>query len=53
MAEENQLENPRQACPKCGAVYRYDGDYQEHLSVGCKVKSAKKKAKTFSDKDAE
>ena len=55
MAEENKSENPRQKCPnpKCGKVYRYDVDFQEHLNVGCKVKSAKKKAKTFSDKDSD
>ena len=53
MAEENKSENPRQQCPKCKKWYRYDVDFQEHLNVGCKIKSAKKKAKTFSDKDSD
>ena len=53
MAEEKQPENPRQKCPKCGAVYRWPLDFEEHVNVGCTVKSAKKKAKTFSDKDPE
>lgn len=40
-------------CEKCKLQYRYESDFEEHKRVGCKAKSAKKKAKTFSDKDAE
>ena len=50
---EKQPENPRQKCENCGAVYRYDSDFQEHLSVGCKVKSGKKKQSSLKDEPAE
>ena len=43
----------RKICEKCGASYRYENDFEEHKRLGCKMKSAPKKAKTFSDKDAE
>jgi uncharacterized C2H2 Zn-finger protein len=39
--ETIESDNPRQTCPKCGAVYRYDVDFQEHLKLGCKIESGK------------
>ena len=40
-------------CDKCKLQYRYESDFEEHNRVGCRMKSAKKNAPTFSDKDVE
>lgn len=40
-------------CDKCKLQYRLESDFEEHKRVGCQMKSAKKNAPTWSDKDAE
>lgn len=40
-------------CGKCKLQYRLESDFEEHKRVGCRMKSAKKNAPTFSDKDVD